>query len=170
MRRFVIPAVIVPLLAACVSTTPGDPCAGANRDVDLFVLLDNTVSGNYDACLDELRDELDRARLRARVLEGEAARLEAEAAQLEGERAEAARRLAELNSRQAETLRRLEGAREAHAVDEAALRDVLQREQELASELESHNIEGGIDSTRSRSLEQEQDELLQRIEALLGEG
>ena len=170
MRRFVIPSVIVALLSACVSTTPGDPCSGANRDVDLFVLLDNSVSGNYDACLDELRDELDRARLRARVLEAEALRLEVEAEELEGESAEAARRLAELNSRHAETLQRLEGAREAQAVDEDALREILQREQELAGELESLNMEGGIDSTGSQRLEEEQDELLQRIETLLGEG
>ena len=66
-------------VAASPATPEADPCAAADRGVSFFVLLENSTSGIYDACLDELRDKVARARLRARILQGQAARLEAEA-------------------------------------------------------------------------------------------
>ena len=173
MRGVLRHVLAVPVAAAFVSAcmvTSGDPCADAERDIDLFTLLDNSLSGTYDACLDDLRDDLARARLRARVLQGEADRLEAEAEALEGERAEAARRLAGLNARQADALNRLEEAKEGQTVDQFVLDDVLRREQELASELEALNRDGGIASAEARRFEREQSDLLERIEALLGDG
>ena len=172
MRRGVAFAAGVPALAlvlsACAPTNQGDPCGAASREIDLFVLLGNTTSGAYDACLDELRDELARARLRARVLQGEAVRLEAEAADLEGERAAAARRLAAANTRQAGVLARLEMAREARSVDRARLRDVLAQEAELSRELEELNRGSGVDAVDAERLENEQEELIRRIDAMLG--
>ena len=167
--RIVAVPVAAAFLSACMATT-GDPCADAERNVDLFTLLDNSLSGTYDACLDDLREDLARARLRARVLQGEADRLEAEAEALEGERAEAARRLAGLNSRQADALNRLEEAKEGQAVDQLLLDDVLKRELELAGELEALNRDGGIDSTEAQRFEREQSDLMERIDALLGDG
>lgn len=169
LRHILAVPVIAAFLSACMATS-GDPCTDAERDVNLFSLLDNSLSGTYDACLDDLRDDLARARLRARVLQGEADRLEAEAEALEGERAEAARRLAGLNARQVDALSRLEEAREGQAVDQLVLDDVLRREQELASELETLNRDGGIDSVEARRLEREQTDLMERIDALLGDG
>ena len=97
------------VLAACAPAhRGGDPCAAANRDINLFSLVGNSASGAYDKCLDDLRIELARARLRATGLRAEAARLESEAATLEGERAAAARRLAAANARQVAALRRVE--------------------------------------------------------------
>ena len=168
-RHILAVPVTAAFLSACMATS-GDPCADAERDVHLFTLLDNSLSETYDACLDDLRDDLARARLRARVLQGETDRLETEAEALEGERAEAARRLAGLNSRQADALNRLEEAREGQAVDQLVLDDVLRREQELASELEALNRDGGIDSTEAQRLEREQSDLMERIDALLGDG
>lgn len=169
LRHILAVPVTAAFLSACMATS-GDPCADAERDVNLFSLLDNSLSGTYDACLDDLRDDLARARLRARVLQGEADRLEAEAEALEGERAEAARRLAGLNARQVDALSRLEEAREGQAVDHLVLDDVLRREQELASELETLNRDGGIDSVEAQRLEREQTDLMERIDALLGDG
>ena len=169
LRHILAVPVTAAFLSACMATS-GDPCADAERDVNLFSLLDNSLSGTYDACLDDLRDDLARARLRARVLQGEADRLEAEAEALEGERAEAARRLAGLNARQVDALSRLEEAREGQAVDQVVLDDVLRREQELASELEALNRDGEIDSVEARRLEREQTDLMERIDALLGDG
>jgi len=128
LRGVLRPILAVPVAAAFLSAcmaTSGDPCADAERDVDLFTLLDNSLSGTYDACLGDLRDDLARARLRARVLQGEADRLEAEAEALEGEHAEAVRRLAALNARQAGALNRLEEARQGQVVDQLVLDDVL---------------------------------------------
>ena len=153
--------------ASCGTTTPDDPCAAAGRQVDLFVLLGNSASGAYDACLDDLRGELARARLRARMLQGEADRLESEAASLEGERAAAARRLAAANARQAEALARLEGAREAHPVDQRRLRDVLARQEALTRELEDLNRRGGIEAAEAERLQREQTELERRIDDLV---
>ncbi|MCE2520599.1 MAG: hypothetical protein J4G15_12435 [Alphaproteobacteria bacterium] len=173
LRGVLRPILAVPVAAAFLSAcmaTSGDPCADAERDVDLFTLLDNSLSGTYDACLGDLRDDLARARLRARVLQGEADRLEAEAEALEGERAEAARRLAALNARQADALNRLEQARQGQVVDQLVLDDVLEREQELASELEVLNRDGGIDPAEAQRLEREQSDLMERIDALLSEG
>lgn len=169
LRHILAVPVTAAFLSACMATS-GDPCADAERDVNLFSLLDNSLSGTYDACLDDLRDDLARARLRARVLQGEADRLEAEAEALEGEHAEAARRLAGLNARQVDALSRLEEAREGQAVDQLVLDDVLRREQELASELEALNRDGGIDSVEAQRLEREQTDLMERIDALLGDG
>ena len=169
LRHIVAVPVTAALLSACMATS-GDPCADAERDVELFALLDNSLSGTYDACLDDLRDDLARIRLRARVLQGEADRLEAEAGALEGERAEAVRRLAGLNARQSDALSRLEGAREGQVVDQLVLDDVLEREQQLASELEALNRDGGVDSAEARRLEREQSDLMERIDALLGDG
>ena len=169
LRHILAVPVTAAFLSACMATS-GDPCADAERDVNLFSLLDNSLSGTYDACLDDLRDDLARARLRARVLQGEADRLEAEAEALEGERAEAALRLAGLNARQVDALSRLEEAREGQAVDHLVLDDVLRREQELASELETLNRDGGIDSVEAQRLEREQTDLMERIDALLGDG
>ena len=169
LRHILAVPVTAAFLSACMATS-GDPCADAERDVNLFSLLDNSLSGTYDACLDDLRDDLARARLRARVLQGEADRLEAVAEALEGERAEAARRLAGLNARQVDALSRLGEAREGQAVDQLVLDDVLRREQELASELEALNRDGGIDSVEARRLEREQTDLMERIDALLGDG
>ncbi len=169
LRHILAVPVTAAFLSACMATS-GDPCADAERDVNLFSLLDNSLSGTYDACLDDLRDDLARARLRARVLQGEADRLEAEAEALEGERAEAARRLAGLNARQVDALSRLEEAREGQAVDQVVLDDILRREQELASELEALNRDGEIDSVEARRLEREQTDLMERIDALLGDG
>ncbi len=168
-RHIVAAPVAAAFLSACMATT-GDPCTDADRNVDLFMLLDNSLSGTYDACLDDLRDDLARARLRARVLQGEADRLEAEAEVLEGERAEAARRLGELNARQAAALNRLEEAREGRAVDQLVLNEVLDREQALADELESHNRDGGIDVIEAQRFERQQSDLLERIDVLLGDG
>ncbi len=169
LRHILAVPLTAAFLSACMATS-GDPCADAERDVDLFTLLDNSLSGTYDACLGDLRDDLARARLRVRVLQGEADRLEAEAGTLEGERAEAARRLAELNARQAAALTRLEDAREGQVVDHLVLDDVLKREQELASELETLNRDGAIDSAEAQRLEDEQSDLMERIDALLGDG
>ena len=169
LRHILAVPLTAAFLSACMATS-GDPCADAERDVDLFTLLDNSLSGTYDACLNDLRDDLARARLRARVLQGEADRLEAEAGALEGERAEAARRLAELNARQADALTRLDDAREGQVIDHLVLDDVLKREQELASELERLNRDGGIDPAEAQRLEHEQSDLMERIDALLGDG
>lgn len=169
LRHIVALPVAAVFLSACMATT-GDPCADAERDIDLFTLLDNSLSGTYDACLDDLRDDLARVRLRATVLQGEADRLAEEAEALERERAEAALRLAELNARQADALNRLEDAREGQAVDQLVLNDVLESEQELANELESLNQDGGIDAAEAQQFEREQSELMDRIEVLLGDG
>ncbi len=169
LRRVLAVPVAAAFLSACMATS-SDPCADAERDVDLFTLLDNSLSGTYDACLDDLRDDLARARLRARVLQAEADRLEVEAEALEGERAEAARRLAGLNARQVEALNRLEEAKEGKSVDQLVLDDVLTREQELASELEALNRNGGIDTAEAQRFEREQSDLMERIDALLGDG
>ncbi len=169
LRRILAVPVAASFLSACMASS-GDRCADAERNVDLVSLLDNSLSGTYDACLDNLRDDLARARLSARVLRGEADRLEAEAEALEGERAEAARRLAGLNARQADALDRLEEARAGQEVDHLALDDVLRREQELASELEALSREGGINDVEARRLERQQSDLMERIDALLGDG
>ena len=160
------------VLAACnPAHRGGDPCAAANRDISLFSLVGNSASGVYDKCLDDLRSELARARLRATGLRAEAARLESEAATLEGERAAAARRLAAANARQVAALRRVEEARETRDVDRARLRDVLAREASLAQELEALNRSGGgVDADRAERLKRAQEELNRRIDAMLGEG
>ena len=53
IRHIVAVPVAAAFLSACMATT-GDPCADAERDVNLFTLLDNSLSGTYDACLDDL--------------------------------------------------------------------------------------------------------------------
>ena len=159
------------LLAACGPAHRGDdPCATANRDINLFSLLGNTASGAYDKCLDDLRSELARARLRATGLRAEARRLEAEAATLEGERAAAARRLADANARQVAAFRRVEAAKASQAVDRARLQDVLAREATLSQELHQINRSGGIDAARAAQLQREQEGLNRRIDAMLGGG
>ena len=159
------------ILAACVPAhREGDRCAAANRDINLFSLLGNTTSGVYDECLGDLRSELARARLRATGLQAEARRLEAEAAALEGERAAAARRLAAANARHVVALRRVEAAKASQAVDRARLQNVLAREAALAQELEQLNRSGGIDVTLADRLQREQEELVRRIDAMLGDG
>ena len=172
MRSFAAAASLAALiLAACVPAhTEADPCAAANRDINLFSLLGNTTSGVYDKCLDDLRSELARARLRARGLQAEARRLEAEAATLQGERAAAARRLAAVNVRQVATLRRVESAKTSQAVDQARLRDVLAREAALAQELEQLNLNTGIGATQADRLQRKQEGLNRRIDAMLGDG
>ena len=156
--------------AACAPPPGADPCEAANREVNLFSLWGNTATGVYDACLEDLRGELARAQLRVRVLQGEATRLDAEAASLEGERAEAARRLAAANRRHSEVLARLDAAREGQNVDRARLNEVLAREDNLARELEALNREGAASAEEADRLSREQDDLMQRIDAMLGMG
>ena len=156
--------------ASCAPPPGADPCDAANREVNLFTLWGNTATGIYDACLEDLQDELARAQLRVRVMQGEAARLEAEAAGLEGERAEAARRLAAANRRHVEVLARLEAAREGQNVDRTRLDEVLAREDQLAQELEALNREGVASAEEADRLSREQDDLMQRIDAMLGMG
>ena len=157
-------------VAASPATPEGDPCAATDRGVSFFVLLDNSTSGIYDDCLDALRDKLARARLRARILQGQAARLEAEAEKLEGERAAAARRLAAANVRQAEALRRLREAKKSQTVDRARLNDVLAQGEEIAKELEELNRAKGANAAQAERIEREQEELHRRIDAMLAEG
>lgn len=179
MMRILVPATVVAALGVATlpaATSGDDPCADANRKVGLFVLLSNTTSGTYDACLDDLRDRVARARLRARMLQREAARLQAEAENLEGERANAARRLAALNARQSDMLRRLDAAKESHDVDSARLKEVLAEEEAFAQKLAEANREKGTSAARvedlqarTEALEREQEELHRRIAILLGE-
>ena len=157
-------------VAVFPATPEGDPCAAADRGVSFFVLLNNSTSGIYDDCLDDLRDKVARARLRARVLQGQAARLEAEAEKLEGERAAAARRLAAANERQAETLRRLREAKKSQTVDRARLSEVLARGEAITKELEELNRLNGANAAQAKRLEQEQEDLHRRIDAMLAEG
>ena len=166
----VLAAATTVALAAPAGAAKGDPCAAANRDVNLFSLLGNSMSGTYDKCLEELRDKAARVRLHARLLRGEAARLEAEAAKLEGERAAAARRLAAANARQADTLRRLEAAKESRSVDREKLQDVLAQGEKLARQLDELNRTSGVNTAQAERLKREQKELNRRIDAMLGEG
>ena len=171
MRIVLALAIALALVGAASSAErQRDPCTSASRDINIFSLLDNSASGTYDACLDDLRDKLTRLRLRTRLLQGEAARLRAEAGNLEGERAAAAQRLAAANARQAAAFARLEAARESRDVDRAKLRDVLSRAEELAQELDELNRAGRVDSARGQRLKQEQEELFRRIDAMLGQG
>ena len=78
--------------------------------------------------------------------------------------------VAELNARLADALTRLEDARQGQVVDHLVLDDVLKREQERASEFEALNGDGGIDSAEAQRFEREQSELMERIDALLGDG
>ena len=171
MRRLATAAVAAALGVAAFPATPrSDACAAADRKINFFVLLDNSTSGTYDTCLRDLRDKVARARLRARIHQGQAARLEAEAGKLEGEHAAAARRLAAANARQANALERLEGAKESRSVDRARLKDVLSRGEEIARELEELNHTNGANEAQAERLERELDELNRRIDAMLGEG
>jgi len=157
-------------LAACAPThRPADPCAAANRDVDLFGLIGNMASSVYEECLADLRGKLARARLQATNFQAEAKRLEAEAAALEGESAAAAQRLADANARQAAALRELKAAQASEAVDQARLQGVLARSAALAEQLEELNRAGGVDAERAERLQREQADLIRRIGAMLGE-
>ena len=169
MRTFATTALALGV-AACAATPQGDPCADANRGINLSVLFENSTSGTYDACLDDLRDKVARARLRARIHQGQAARLEAESEKLEGERAAAARRLAAANARQARAFERLEAANESQNVDSARLKEVISRGEKLAQELEALNRTNGANVAQAERLEREQEDLHRRIDAMLGEG
>ena len=172
MRGFaatVVAAATAFAVAAPAGGSGDDPCAAADREINLGTLLGNKFSGAYDKCLEDLRDKAARVRLRARILRGEAARLEAEAAKLEGERAAAARRLAAMNERQADALARLEAAKDSQEVDQKRLQDVLERGDKLARELAELNRVKGASAAEAERLEREQEELLRRIDVMLGE-
>ena len=169
MRTFATIALALGV-AACAATPQGNPCGAANRGINLSVLFENSTSGTYDACLDDLRDKVARARLRARILQGQAARLEAESEKLEGERAAAARRLAAANARQARAFERLEAANESQNVDSARLEEVISQAEKLAQELEALNRTNGANVAQAERLEREQEDLHRRIDAMLGEG
>ncbi len=164
MHRPLAATVALALLAACAQ--PGaDNCDQANRSINFVNLLANSVSGSYDACLDDLRGDLAAARLRARSLEAEAQNLRAEEARLSGERRRAAGRLAALNERQAAAVSRLTEASADREVERAALEQALAQERQTSAALADQNIQGGADPARAAALEAE----IARLEGTLSD-
>ena len=156
------------LLSACAQPS-ADPCAAANAPVSFGMLLSNSTSGNYGACIDTMREDLAIARLRARALENQAAQLRAEERRLSGERAAAARRLAEMNERQAATVAEIESANRATTVERQRLEGLLAEERRLTDELERLNQRGGgASAAEAAALERRQDRLRGQLRAVLG--
>jgi len=155
------------LLGACAQTT-ADPCASANAPVSFGMLLSNTASGNYEACIDTMREDLAVAKLRARSLETRAAQLRADERRLSGERAAAARRLAEMNERQVETVASIESTNRSQAVERQRLEALLAEERRLTDEIERLNNRGGATASESAEIRQQQDRLRKQMRSVLG--
>lgn len=155
------------MLSACAQPS-ADPCASANAPVSFSMLLGNSLSGNYGACVDTMREELALARLRARALENQAAELRAEERRLSGERAAAAGRLAELNERQVATVAELERTNSATAVERQRLEALLAEERRLTDEIERLNQRGGASAGEAAALERRQERLRGQLRAALG--
>lgn len=154
------------VLSACVEPG-GDACAAANRDVNLFSLMSNTVTGSYDRCLGDLRGELAAAQLRSRTLRAEAASLRAEQNRLSGEQAAAAARLARLNEQQATTLAQLASAENAQSVEQARLAQVLAEERQISQRIEQLNAQGGgASAAEAEQLQAQQAWLRAQLNAL----
>lgn len=158
---------VATLLSACAQTT-ADPCASANAPVSFGMLLSNSLSGNYGACIDTMREDLATAKLRARSLENKAVQLRAEEQRLSGERAAATRRLAEMNERQAQTVATLDATSRDRAVERQRLEALLVEERRLTDEIERLNRRGGATVAESTAIQQQQERLRSQMRAVLG--
>lgn len=164
----VLALLALPLLAACAQKTGREACATANSEVNLGNLLGASLSGSYDGCVEQMRADLAAARMRARALEAQADRLERERARLSQQEAEAARRLAGASRRQSTLVTRLERAESDRDVDQAELQRLLDEEARLGRRLEDLGQEGGVSSAEAAEIRREQDEILARMESLMG--
>ncbi|MCV6584887.1 MAG: hypothetical protein OIF47_05090 [Marinibacterium sp.] len=73
------------VLLGCVE--PGaDPCATANRDINLGSLITASASGSYDKCLDSIRAEIASIQLENRELQLKADAARRESASLSAEK------------------------------------------------------------------------------------
>lgn len=162
MRALLILGPTALALAACAPAA--DPCASANRDVNLATLIGNSASGNYNACLDTMRAELNALRVEAASLREQSNALDRQAAQLTGERAAAARRLADLNTEQARLLDTISRADSssigaAQAVDQANA---------LNADINALNANGGAAAADAAEIAQRQARLNQLADIMLG--
>ena len=150
-------------LAAC-DPVPADNCAAANRDITFGNLISNEVSGSYEGCLTDLRATLQRLRLESRALQFRANELHTQAAALDGQRAANTRRLANLNAEQARLMQNIGDAESARNVNEAELRNILQQERALRSEVEGATPDDAVEAAR---LAAEQRQIEARLQAVL---
>ena len=165
--RHTAPALLAVALTACAPST-GDPCASANAPVSFGTLLSNSLSGNYGACIDTMRETLAVERLRARALETQAEQLQAEASRLSGEERAARQRLAEMNARQASIMAEIEQANRDTTVEQARLEDLLQEQRRLSEEVEALNARGGgATSAEAEAIRQRQARVRAQLEAVL---
>jgi hypothetical protein len=50
--------VLIFTVGACMPVVETeDPCAMADRDIELSTLIQNSLEGNYESCLSQLREE-----------------------------------------------------------------------------------------------------------------
>ncbi len=148
MRGVILPiAFVLGLTLTGCMQAPEDNCTAANRDITFGNLLNNSVYGRYDACLNDLQRELDALRLEANVLQAKAQGLNAEAARLSGEPQIKARRLAHMNAEQAQLMRRLSSVSE-DLLEANELRAVLDEEKALREQLQ--NVAAKIAETKRR--------------------
>jgi chromosome segregation ATPase len=154
-------------LAACASPS-GDPCASANAPVSFGTLLSNSLSGNYDACIDAMRETLAVERLRARALESQAEQLRAESNRLGGEERAARRRLADMNERQAAIMAEIEQANRDTTVEQGRLESLLEEQRRLSEEVEALNGRGtGATAAEAETIRQRQARVRAQLEAVL---
>lgn len=170
LRRF---GAVVCVVAVCSCATPqGEAaCTAANRKVTIGSLLSNTLSGSYDACLNELRRDLAALHLEGRLLEAEAQRLSAEAEAAEAERQTALQRVADLLLEQAALAQQLAELDEDVTTSQAELESILAGEQALRERLSALDVSVTDDEMRAEieRLEAEQQQILAVIEALTAE-
>lgn len=144
------------VLSSCAAPG-GDPCAQANRNVNLGTLIGNSVSGSYGACLTSMQGELSALRLEASSLRSQAGALNAQAAQLDGERQAAARRLAAINAEQAQLLDRIAAA--GATAPEAQASSAVAEANAVNREIEVLNDSGGADSAAAAEIRARQERL-----------
>ena len=133
--RTLAPAVTLAVLCGCTSPGPDAACTAANRPITLGTLYSNSLSGTYDACLDQLRTELAALRLTAREMDARAAELNRQTASASAVRAADERRLAAVTAEQADIARSISGLAETRTVNERELRQVLDEESRLRDQI-----------------------------------
>jgi hypothetical protein len=122
-------------LAAC--TPAADPCAAANRDINLITLAGNSAAGNYGACIEDLQGELQQLRLEANSLQARADELNRQARSASAERRSRLSALAAVNAEQAALARELSASSSVVDTREADIRRLVTEERALQARLAS---------------------------------
>lgn len=157
MSRIISLGFVSVLMVSACSEPGGDPCASANRDVNLGTLIGNSASGNYSQCLTSMRAELAALQLEASNLRQQASALSAQASQLDGERRAATQRLAAINAEQARLLDQI--ASSGTSASEAQAQNAVSEANAVNQQIEALNSTGTASTAQAAEIRARQERL-----------